>query len=104
MRELRDTSQSPLHRMVDRHLQSFQAQIDAGDATLPRDVVRSLERLAMCGDAATGFTSLRCDGCGEHMALRAVVIHPPATTRVLQELGGRGPPLASPAMKPNAVG
>ena len=42
MRELRDTSQSPLHRMVDRHLQSFQAQIDAGDATLPRDVVRSL--------------------------------------------------------------
>ena len=66
MLEIRDTSQTPLHRLVGRHLQSFQAQIDAGDATLPRHVVRSLERFAVCGDAATGFTWLRCDGCGAH--------------------------------------
>jgi len=42
--------------------------------------------------------------CGEHMSLRAVVIHPPATTRVLQGFGGRGPPRVGPMMSPGAVG
>ena len=39
-----------------------------------------------------GVDGWACPNCGEHMSLRAVVIHPPATTRVLQGLGGRGPP------------
>ena len=39
-----------------------------------------------------GVDGWACFQCGEHMSLRAVVIHPPATTKVLQGLGGRGPP------------
>ena len=39
-----------------------------------------------------GVDGWACPNCGAHMSLRAVVIHPPATTRVLEGLGGRGPP------------
>jgi hypothetical protein len=48
--------------------------------------------------------SWACPQCGEHMSLRAVVIHPPATTKALQGLGGRGPPKARPVVKLGAVG
>jgi len=34
----------------------------------------------------------------------AAVNHPPATTKVLQGLCGRGPPTVGPVMKPGAVG
>ncbi len=34
----------------------------------------------------------QCPNCGETLELRAVVIHPPATTRVLDGLLARGPP------------
>jgi hypothetical protein len=64
MLEIRDTSHSPLHRLVATHLESFRAQIDARDATLPTHIMRSLERLALCGDPETGFSWLPCDGCG----------------------------------------
>ncbi len=50
-----------------------------------------------------GVDGWACFHCGEHMSLRAVVIHPPATTRVLQGLGGRGPPKVGPVMKPGAL-
>jgi len=49
-----------------------------------------------------GVDGWACFQCGEHMSLRAVVIHPPATTKVLQGLGGRGPPKARPVAKPGA--
>ena len=39
-----------------------------------------------------GVDGWACPNCGAHKSLRAVVIHPPATTRVLEGLGGRGPP------------
>jgi len=51
-----------------------------------------------------GVDGWACFQWGEHMSLRAVVIHPPATTKVLQGLGGRGLPKVGPMMKPGAMG
>ena len=41
-----------------------------------------------------GVEGWRCPACGERMVLRAVVIHPPATSKVLSGLSGigRAPP------------
>jgi len=40
--------------------------------------------------------------CRGETTSSAVVIHPPATTKALQGLGGRGPPKARPVAKPGA--
>ena len=40
----------------------------------------------------------------KNATVAAVVIHPPATTKVLQGLGGRGPPKVGPVLKPGAMG
>jgi hypothetical protein len=38
------------------------------------------------------------------LSSKRMYIHPPATTKVLQGLGGRGPPKVGPVMKPGASG
>ena len=39
-----------------------------------------------------GVDGWACPNCAAHISLRAVVIHPPGTTRALRGLGGHGPP------------
>jgi hypothetical protein len=40
-----------------------------------------------------GVDAYRCTGCGGRLALRTVVVHPPATTKILRDLErAQGPP------------
>ena len=40
-----------------------------------------------------GVDAYRCPGCGRRLALRTVVVHPPATTKILRDLErAQGPP------------
>lgn len=58
----------PLGDAIGRRCSTIIVSLSALSALfrLPVRVLRSLERLAMCGDSATGFAGLRCDGCGSH--------------------------------------
>ena len=63
-RERRRPEETPLYAVVHEHLESFLAQAERHERTVPRFVERELRSYLECGLLQFGFARLRCESCG----------------------------------------
>ncbi len=59
----RDPTQTVLYQVLDQHLASFIAEVEAADRPLPEFVRRELEGLTRCGRIEFGFARQNCPVC-----------------------------------------
>ena len=64
--ECRGAGGDLLHQIVREGLPVFLDQLEAAERSVPRFVLRELERFVACGDVAHGFAWLHCADCDHH--------------------------------------
>jgi hypothetical protein len=67
VRQRREPEKTVLYRVLQEHLETFLARIEADETrgSLPRFVVRELRAFLECGVLAHGFCRVRCADCGK---------------------------------------
>ena len=62
--ERRRPEQTPLHRVISRHLETWLAARSLGERPVPTHVEGELREYLRCGILCFGFARARCTGCG----------------------------------------
>ena len=62
--ERRRPEQTPLHRVISRHLETWLAARSLGERPVPTHVEGELREYLRCGILCCGFARARCTGCG----------------------------------------